>query len=129
MGVSRGPWPGETEGAEGAEPLAADTLAEPSRPTIRVGLLGCGNVGAAVARTLLTDAKRIAERTGVQLELAKVAVRSATKERDVPGVEGLLTTDAISIVTDPSIDVIVEVMGGISPTRDLVLQACGAARR
>ena len=76
-----------------------------------------------MARSLLTDAKRIAERTGVQLELAKVAVRSATKERDVAGVEGLLTTDAISIVTDPSIDVIVEVMGGISPTRDLVLQA------
>ena len=123
MGASRGPWPGGTEGAEGAEPLAGDTLTEASRPTIRVGLLGCGNVGAAVARALLTDAKRIAERTGVQLELAKVAVRSATKERDVPGVEGLLTTDAISIVTDPSIDVIVEVMGGISPTRDLVLQA------
>ena len=40
-------------------------------------------------------------------------------------IEGLLTTDAISIVTDPSIDVIVEVIGGISPTRDLVLQAFG----
>ncbi len=86
-------------------------------------MLGCGNVGAAVARSLLTDAKRIADRTGVQLELAKVAVRSATKERGVAGVEGLVTTDAVSIVTDPSIDVVVEVMGGISPTRDLVLQA------
>ena len=59
----------------------------------------------------------------LQLELAKVAVRSATKTRDVAGVEGLVTTDAVSIVTDPSIDVVVEVMGGISPTRDLVLQA------
>ncbi|HXY26961.1 MAG TPA: hypothetical protein VEH82_01615, partial [Acidimicrobiales bacterium] len=62
-------------------------------PTVRVGLLGCGNVGAALARFLLMDSKRIADRTGVQLELAKVAVRSATKERDVPGVEALLTTD------------------------------------
>ena len=61
---------------------------------MRVGLLGCGNVGAALARFLLSDAKRIAERTGLHLELAKVAVRSATKERDVPGVEPLLTTDA-----------------------------------
>ena len=93
------------------------------RPTVRVGLLGCGNVGASVARFLLTDAKRIADRTGIHLELAKVAVRSATKERDVPGVELLLTTDPVSIVTDPSIDVVVEVMGGISPTRDLLLQA------
>ena len=63
------------------------------RPTVRVGLLGCGNVGSALARLLLTDARRIAERTGVTLELVKVAVRSATKERDVPGVERLITTD------------------------------------
>jgi homoserine dehydrogenase len=103
--------------------FAGDTLTDTGRPTVRVGLLGCGNVGAAVARFLLTDGKRIAERTGVQLELARVAVRSATKERDVAGVEDLLTTDAHNVVDDPSIDVVVEVMGGISPTRDLVLQA------
>ena len=109
-------------GPEGAGEVGG-TLTDGDRPTIRVGLLGCGNVGAAVARFLLTDSKRIAERTGVQLELAKVAVRSATKERDVPGVEALVTTDPVGIVTDPTIDVVVEVMGGISPTRDLVLQA------
>src|SRR5580658_5155684 len=102
-----------------------DTHLQPSsaRPTVRVGLLGCGNVGAALARFLLSDAKRIADRTGLHLELAKVAVRSATKERDVPGVEALLTTDAVGVVDDPSIDVVVEVMGGISPARDLVLRA------
>jgi homoserine dehydrogenase len=85
--------------------------------------LGCGNVGSALARLLLTDAKRIAERTGVTLELVRVAVRSATKERDVPGVERLITTDGPSVVRDPTIDVVVEVMGGISPARDLVLAA------
>lgn len=96
---------------------------ETGRPTVRVGLLGCGHVGSALARLLLGDAKRIAERTGLQLELARIAVRSVTKERDVPGVERLLTTDAWSVVDDPSIDVVVEVMGGISPARDLVLRA------
>jgi homoserine dehydrogenase len=94
-----------------------------SRPTIRVGLLGCGNVGAALARLLLTDAQRIAERTGLHLVLARVAVRSVAKDRHVPGVEALLTTDATAVVNDPDIDVVVEVMGGISPARDLVLQA------
>jgi len=93
------------------------------RPTVRVGLLGCGNVGSALARLLLTDAGRIAERTGVALELVKVAVRSASKERDVPGVERLITTDPFGVVRDPAIDVVVEVMGGISPARDLVLEA------
>ncbi len=100
---------------QGSDDVAAGTL---GRPTVRVGLLGCGNVGSALARLLLTDAKRIGERTGVQLELVKVAVRSATKERDVPGVERLVTTDAFSIVRDPAIDVVVEVMGGISPNSD-----------
>ena len=80
-------------------------------------------MGSALARLLLTDAGRIAERTGVALELVKVAVRSASKERDVPGVERLITTDAFGVVRDPAIDVVVEVMGGISPARDLVLEA------
>ncbi|MGH9107686.1 MAG: homoserine dehydrogenase [Acidimicrobiales bacterium] len=98
------------------------------RPTVRVGLLGCGNVGGALARLLLTDAKRIAERTGVQLQLARVAVRSVTKERDVPGVEPLLTTDTWAVVDDPAIDVVVEVMGGIAPARDLVLRALASGK-
>ena len=88
-----------------------------------MGLLGCGNVGAALARLLLADAKRITDRTGMRLDLAKVAVRSVTKERNVPGVEPLLTTDAAGLVNDPTIDVVVEVMGGISPARDLMLAA------
>jgi len=72
---------------------------------------------------LLTDAEHIAGRTGMRLELARVAVRSATKERGVPGVEPLLTTDPAAVVNDESIDVVVEVMGGISPARDLMLAA------
>ena len=103
--------------------VEAEEAAGLGRPTVKVGLLGCGNVGAALARLLLTDGKHIAERTGLHLELAKVAVRSAAKERDVPGIEPLLTTDAGSVVADSSIDVVVEVMGGISPARDLVLRA------
>jgi homoserine dehydrogenase len=112
-----------TESQESQESRDSHLQPSSARPTVRVGLLGCGNVGAALARFLISDAKRIADRTGVQLELAAVAVRSATKERDVPGVEPLLTTDAGGVVDDPSIDVIVEVMGGISPARDLVLRA------
>jgi homoserine dehydrogenase len=108
----------------------AKTLAKPARPprerarpTVAVGLLGCGNVGGELARLLLTDRKGIAERTGLDLELARVAVRSVARERDVPGVEPLLTSDAGEVVDDPRVQVVVEVMGGISPARDLVLRA------
>ena len=86
-------------------------------------MLGCGNVGAALARLLLSDDEHIAERTGLELKLTKVAVRSATKERDVPGVGPLLTTDAGEVVDNADVDVVVEVMGGISPARDLLLRA------
>ena len=105
--------------AKGAQPGTRSR----ERPRVRVGLLGCGNVGAALARLLLTDAKGIADRTGLGLELWKVAVRSLTKERNVPGVQPLLTPDALDVVTDPAVDVVVEVMGGISPARDLLLAA------
>ena len=90
---------------------------------MRVGLLGCGNVGGELARLLLADRKGIAERTGLDLELAAVAVRSVAKERDVPGVESFLTADAGEVVDDQRVQVVVEVMGGISPARDLVLRA------
>jgi homoserine dehydrogenase len=93
------------------------------RAQVRVGLLGCGNVGAALAQLLISDADGITTRTGLRLELARVAVRSATRERPVAALDGLLTTDAASVVSDPDIDVVVEVMGGVEPARTLILTA------
>lgn len=90
---------------------------------LRVGLLGCGNVGSAVAELLLSDGERIADRTGLRLELASVAVRSTARERSVVLAEEVLTTDAHAVVSDPSIDLIVEVIGGIEPARGLLLAA------
>ena len=86
-------------------------------------MLGCGNVGAALVQLLADDADTIAERTGLRLEVARVAVRSTSRERSVQLGEGILTTDAESVVTDPEVDVIVEVIGGIEPARGLILDA------
>jgi len=96
--------------------------------TVRVGLLGCGNVGAPLVRLVREQAAEIAERTGVELELAAIAVRSAAKERAVDLPEGLLTTDAAAVVDDPGVDVVVEVIGGIEPARTLVLAALAAKK-
>ncbi len=90
---------------------------------LRVGLLGCGNVGGALARLLLDDADRIAARTGLDLQLAAVAVRSQSREREVPIPPEILTSDAGAVVSDPSVDVVVEVIGGIEPARSLILTA------
>ncbi len=90
---------------------------------LRVGLLGCGNVGGALVRLMVDDADRIAARTGLNLELAAVAVRSQSREREVPLPAGVLTTDAAGVVADPGVDVVVEVIGGIEPARTLILTA------
>ena len=84
-------------------------------------MLGCGVVGGAVARELASNSADLAARSGAKLELVKVAVRKAGKRDGVS--EDLITTDANSVVTDPSIDLIIEVMGGIEPARELILKA------
>jgi homoserine dehydrogenase len=91
--------------------------------SVRVGILGCGNVGSALVTILTRDADVIAGRTGLRLEVGPVAVRSTTRERPVTVDRRLLTHDAAAVVADPSVDVIVEVIGGIEPARTLILTA------
>src|SRR5579875_1855662 len=95
---------------------------------VRVGLLGCGHVGSALARLLVDDARGIAQRTGLDLQLAAVAVRSVARERDVALDPGLLTTDPHAIVTSPTVDVVVELMGGVEPARTLLVDALEAGK-
>ena len=77
---------------------------------LRVGLLGCGNVGGALARLLVDDAERIAARTGMELRVVAVAVRSLSRERDAPVPPDAFTTDATAVVSDPDVDIVVEVI-------------------
>ena len=90
---------------------------------MRVGVLGCGNVGAALVKLIEQQSASIEARTGVRLEVVKVAVRNLSRERDVVLPEGLLTRDAHAVVADPGVDLVVEVIGGIEPARELITQA------
>jgi homoserine dehydrogenase len=84
---------------------------------VRIGMLGCGVVGSEVARLLLADTEELSTRAGVKIELSRIAVRTI---KDYPGINpALFTTDPYSIVNDPEIDLIVEVMGGIEPANEL----------
>ena len=98
------------------------------RPVLRVALLGCGNVGSDVARILLRDADELEQRIGARLELAGVAVRRLDRERGVELDAGLVTTDAHALVTRDDVDVVVEVIGGIEPARELILAALAAGK-
>ncbi|UZX03836.1 homoserine dehydrogenase [Arthrobacter sp. CDRTa11] len=89
--------------------------------TLKVALLGCGNVGAQVARILIEDADTLAARTGARLELSGIAVRNVNARRDVDLPQELFTTDADTLVKDA--DLVIELLGGIEPARSLIVSA------
>ena len=95
---------------------------------VNVGVLGCGNVGAALVSLVENRADEVAARTGVRLEVTRVAVRSLTRTRPIHLADSVLTREAGSVVADPSVDVVVEVIGGIEPARELILAALAAGK-
>lgn len=90
---------------------------------LKVAVLGCGSVGSQVVRLLQEQAPDLAARVGVPVELAGVAVRRLDAPREVEVPAGLLTTDAVGLVSREDVDLVVEVIGGIEPARSLILTA------
>jgi homoserine dehydrogenase len=90
---------------------------------VRIGLLGCGHVGSALVRLITDNGDAIEGRTGVRLQVEKVAVRNLSRERDVALPASAFTNDARAVVTHPDVDVVVEVIGGIEPARELIVEA------
>lgn len=90
--------------------------------TLKVGMLGAGVVGSQIARLLIANKSDLASRAGANLELVSIAVKDTKLKRD--GISAaLLTSDAKSIVNDPQIDLVIEVIGGIDPAKELILTA------
>ncbi len=87
---------------------------------LKVALLGCGSVGSQVVRLLREQSDDLAARVGAPLELMGVAVRRLDAPREVDIEPGLLTTDADSLVRSGA-DVVIEVIGGLEPARELIL--------
>ncbi|MEM8905259.1 MAG: homoserine dehydrogenase [Actinomycetota bacterium] len=94
-----------------------------AKQPIRIGLLGCGTVGSALVSIVGAERDAIRARTGLDLSVERVAVRNLTAHRDVDLAEGVLTRDAHSVVTDPDVDLVVELIGGIEPARTLIADA------
>jgi len=93
----------------------------PADKPVRIGMLGCGVVGSSVARLLLADTDELSTRAGVKMELSRIAVRTIKPYEGIN--PSLFTTDPFSIVNDPEIDLVIEVMGGIEPARELIMTA------
>ena len=99
-----------------------------SSSVVRLGLLGCGNVGASLAQMIASNGDAIAERAGVRLEITQIAVRDVAKDRGLPANSASITDDPSSVVAASDVDLVVEVMGGIEPARTLILAALAAGK-
>src|ERR1700722_11030359 len=95
---------------------------------VRIGLLGCGTVGGGVLQLLRAKGEQVVQSVGAPIEVASVLVRDHDKAR-VPELDRTrLTTDPEAVLGDASIDVFVEVMGGVDPTRAFVERAIDSKR-
>lgn len=90
---------------------------------IKIGLLGLGNVGKGVWNILQINKDIIKRRSSYNIEIKKVLVKDINKKRDLKIPEDLITTDVDEILEDPSIDIVVEVIGGVEPSFDYMVKA------
>jgi homoserine dehydrogenase len=90
---------------------------------IKIGLLGCGTVGGGVVQLLHENSRYLATRVGAPLQIAKVLVRDTDRPRVAQLDRALLTRDPELVLGDGSLDLIVETMGGVDPTRSYVERA------
>ncbi len=103
-------------------------MAPSSERVVRIAVLGCGNVGAALVAILAERAEALAVQSGARLEVAGIAVHDVTRARDPHVPVELLTDDAAALVADPSVDVVVELVGGVTPADQWVRAALEAGK-
>jgi homoserine dehydrogenase len=96
---------------------------------VRIGLLGLGTVGAGVVKILQSRREMLEERAGARLTLAAVADTDLTRAREGLDLKTLpLTGDAARVLADPSIQVVIELVGGLEPARSFISQALAAGK-
>lgn len=91
--------------------------------TINVGLIGCGTVGTGIAKILIENRDLISSRLGAVLNLKRVADIDMETDRGIKFEEGVFIADADTVIDDPDIDIIVEMIGGEGVARDVILRA------
>lgn len=90
---------------------------------VKLGLMGFGTVGTGVVRIIQAHQEDLQKQTGMGIEVKKILVQDVEKSRSLSSMSSYLTTDPSELLDDTDIDVIVEVIGGISPAREYILQA------
>lgn len=90
---------------------------------VRIGILGLGTVGCGTVNVLGRNAEEITRRAGRKITVVQASIRDPGRERSCATSNFTLTQDPSQIVTNPEVDIVVELIGGLNPARELVLQA------
>jgi len=98
------------------------------QPPLQIAIIGLGNVGTGVAKILTEHPDRILQRSGRTVEIRRAVVRDLSKPREVALPAGVLTNDLESVIQDPSIQIAVELMGGLHPAREVLLRLLEAGK-
>lgn len=96
--------------------------------TIEVALIGCGTVGGSTATLLLEDRELIARRSGIDIKLASIYTRNFTHARELGLPEAIFETELQNILENPSIEVVLELIGGTTDARDIIILALRAGK-
>ncbi len=90
---------------------------------IKVGIIGFGTVGTGTAKILISQRELIKKRTGIDIILKRVADRDLERPREINLPKGVLVQDAWEVIRDPEIDIVIELVGGIHPAKDFIMEA------
>jgi len=95
---------------------------------INVGLLGIGTVGGGTFRVLQRNSEEISRRAGCEIRMTMVADKDVARAKSVVGNAAVVTSDALDVVNNPEIDIVVELIGGYGVAKDLVLKAIATGK-
>ncbi len=90
---------------------------------INIGIIGFGTVGTGTAKTLIQNRKLLKERTGVDINLRRIADLDIKRDRGIKLAKGVLINNADSLISDPDIHIVVELIGGTTIAKDIMLKA------
>ena len=90
---------------------------------VNVGIIGFGTVGAGTVEVLLNNRDIISSRVGSEIIVKKIADLDLDSDRGISIESGILTREAMEVIEDPDIHVVVELMGGIDKAKEYILKA------
>jgi homoserine dehydrogenase len=90
---------------------------------INIGIIGFGTVGSGVVKILREKKSFLAEKTGIEISIKKICDKDLASKRNVSVDKKLLTKSALEIINDPQIDIVVELVGGVHPAKEFIIEA------